>query len=88
MTALFADLSERERQRTRHAHEYRAHERRRVLALCDAIQIAVAAGQHIRADMLLNEMHALVDSALARRRGAPTRIGACRTVSSGAVQAK
>jgi len=76
MTALFADLSERERQRTRHAHEYRAHERRRVLALCDAIQVAVATGQHIRAGILLNEMRALVDSALARRKGAPTRIGA------------
>ena len=76
MTALFADLSERERQRTRHAHEYRARERRRVLALCDAIQVAVATGQHIQAGMLLNEMHALVDSALARRKDAPTRIRA------------
>ncbi len=76
MKALFADLSERTRQRNKDICAYKANERRQVLALCDAIQVAVAKGQHGRAGMLLKEMHALVDSALIRRSGAPPRIGA------------
>ena len=71
MKALFADLSERTR---RHRHEIagrRANERRQVLALCDAIQIAIAAGDHARVDTLLAEMHGIVDAALARRRRRP-----------------
>jgi hypothetical protein len=71
MKALFADISERARQRHQDVQAYRANERRQVLALCDAIQIAIAKGQHDRADMLLNEMQAIVDAALARRRGFP-----------------
>jgi hypothetical protein len=47
-----------------------------VLALRDAVQLAVASGQHDRADMLLTEMHRIVDPALARRRGVPVRISA------------
>jgi len=70
MKALFADISERTRQRYRDVQAYKAHERRQVLALCDAIQIAVAKGQHDRATMLLKEMQAIVDTALARRHGA------------------
>jgi hypothetical protein len=69
MKALFADISERARQRHRDIYAYKAHERRQVLALCDAIQIAVARGHHDRADMLLKEMQAIVDTALARRHG-------------------
>ena len=69
MKALFADLSERARQRNKDIYAYKANERRQVLALCDAIQVAVTKGQHDRADMLLKEMHAIVDSALARRSG-------------------
>jgi hypothetical protein len=49
------------------------HDRRRVLALFDAVQIAVAKGQHDRADTLLKEMHAIVAQALAERRGTPAR---------------
>ena len=58
MKALFADVSERVRQRSRDIDAYKAHERRQVLALCDAVQIAVAKGQHDRVNMLLKEMHA------------------------------
>jgi hypothetical protein len=76
MKALFADLSERDRQRRKNISAYKATERRQVLALCDAIQIAVATGQHDRTNMLLKEMHGIVDSALARRSGVPLRIGA------------
>jgi hypothetical protein len=76
MKALFADLSARARQRHRDINAYRANERRLVLALCDAIQVAVAAGQHDRAHILLKEMQAIVDSALARRSGVPLQIGA------------
>jgi hypothetical protein len=76
MKALFADLSERTRQRRRDIDAYKASERRHVLALCDAVQVAVAKGQHNLADILLKEMHAIVDSALARRRRAPLPIGA------------
>jgi hypothetical protein len=70
MKALFADISERARQHYRDAQASKANERRHVLALCDAIQIAVANAQHDRANMLLNEMQAIVPTALARRRGA------------------
>jgi hypothetical protein len=67
MKALFADISERTRQHYRDVHADRAHERRQILALFDATQIAVAKGQHDRVDLLLKEMHAIVDAALARR---------------------
>jgi hypothetical protein len=76
MKALFADLSERTRQRRRDIDAYKASERRHVLALCDAVQVAVATGQHNQANILLKEMHAIVDSALARRSRVPPRIGA------------
>ena len=68
MKPLFADLSERARQRRRDVSAYKAHERRHVLALFDALQIAIANGQHDRVDMLLEDMHAIVDPVLARRR--------------------
>ena len=67
MKALFANLSERARQRNKDIYAYKANERRQVLALCDAIQVAVAKGQRDRANMLLREMHAIVDPAVARR---------------------
>ena len=76
MKALFADLSERTRQRDRDITAYKTHERRQVLALCDAVQIAVSTGQHDRVDMLLKEMHAVVDAALARRSAVALRISA------------
>lgn len=76
MKALFADLSERVRQRNRDMNAYKAHERRQVRALFDAVQIAVAKGQHDRVDTLLKEMHAIVDPALARRRGTALPISA------------
>jgi len=69
--ALFADLPEQDRQ---HKQEIQAHqeaERQRVLALCDTIQIAVARGQHDRANALLQEMHAIFGAALSRRRCSP-----------------
>lgn len=76
MKALFADLSERARQRNRDINAHKAHERRQVLALFDAVQIAIANGQHDRVDTLLKEMHAIVDPALARHRGIALAIGA------------
>jgi len=76
MKALFADLSEQSRQRGRDIYQYKAIERRHVLALCDAIQVAVAKGQRDRADILLKEMHAIVEAALARRRVAARRMDA------------
>ena len=75
MKAVFADLSERTRQRNKDISGYKRNERRQVLALCDAVQIAVAEGQQDRAEGLLKEMHAIVDSALARRSGVPRRVG-------------
>jgi hypothetical protein len=75
MKALFADLSERARQRGRDIQAYKAKERRQVLALCDAIQVAVASEQSDRVDMLLKDMHVVVDAALARRHGVPPRFG-------------
>jgi hypothetical protein len=74
MKALFADSSERNRQRNKNIPAYKGTERRQVLALCDSIQIALARGQYDRTNILLKEMHAIVDSALARRRGTP-RVG-------------
>jgi hypothetical protein len=74
MKTLFADISERERQHRRNRQAYRNDERRQVLALFDAIQIAVAEGEHHRAGTLLREIHALVDASLVRRRGWPARI--------------
>jgi hypothetical protein len=65
MKAQFADLSERTRQWDEQRRTYRRDERRRVWALCDAIQIASASGQQQRVGLLLEEMHALV--ARARR---------------------
>ena len=76
MKALFADLSERTRQRRRDIDACKSSERRHVLALCDAVQVAVATGQRDQANILLKEMHAIVDSALARRSRVPPRIGA------------
>jgi hypothetical protein len=76
MKALFADISERERQRHRNRDAYRKGERRQVLALFDAIQIAVADGEHDRAGILLREIHAIVDASLVRRRGWPARMSA------------
>jgi hypothetical protein len=67
--ALFADLAEVSRQRRADGLAHRASERRRVLALCDAIQVAHANGQHLRVSVLLKEMNVIVSSALARRRG-------------------
>jgi hypothetical protein len=74
MKALFADLFACERERRQYLAARRADERRRVLALCDAVQIALANGQHDRADMLLTEMHRIVDVALARRSGIRARV--------------
>ena len=68
MKALFADLSELTRQRRADGQAYRVNERRQVLELCDAIQVALANEQHDRVNLLLTEMHAIVSSALARRR--------------------
>ena len=68
MKALFADITERSRQRHHDISAYKRDERRQVLVLCDAVQIAVANGQRDRANVLLKEMHAIVNSALARRR--------------------
>jgi hypothetical protein len=76
MKALFADISERARQHYKDAHAYRTNERRQVFALFDAIQIAVAKGQHDRVNLLLEEMHAIVDAAIARRHRWPARISA------------
>ena len=70
MKALFADLAEVTRQRRADSLANRAKERRQVLALSDAVQLAIANGQHDRVGLLLKEMHAIVSSALARRRGA------------------
>jgi len=76
MKALFADLSEQTRRWRDHSRACRANERRQVLALCDAIQVAIAKGQHDRVSMLLREMHAIVEPALARRNGVRLRVSA------------
>ena len=71
MKALFADLSEQDRQRKKDIDAHKATERRQVLALCDAIQVAVARGQHDRANTLLQEMRAIVDRRPGRLRRQP-----------------
>ena len=76
MAALFADLSERCRRQSRNSRAYKAAERDRVFALCDAIQVAVARGQHDQVSVLLEEMRGIVEPALARRTGVPLRISA------------
>jgi hypothetical protein len=76
MKALFADISERARRHRKDAAAYRTDERRRVLALFDAIQIAAAQGQQDRVTVLLEEMQAIVDAALVRRRRWPAKISA------------
>jgi hypothetical protein len=76
MKALFADLAERSRRQRAPSRAYVADERTQVLALFDAIQVALAKGQPDRVHSLLKEMHALVDPALARRRRVGLRISA------------
>ncbi len=68
MRALFADLAEVTRQRRTDFAAYRANERRQVMALCDAIQVALANQQHDRVNYLLKDLQAIVGAALARRR--------------------
>ena len=74
MKALFADLSERTRQERVLRRAYQRSERQRVLALGDAIHIALAEGRHDRVGILMKEMHAIVSAALARRARAERRI--------------
>ena len=76
MKALFADISEQERRRRKDADAFRSDERRRVSALYDAIQIALAKGDHPCVNRLLFEMHAIVNAAFARRSRFPGRISA------------
>jgi hypothetical protein len=76
MKALFADLSEVTRQRRADSLADRANERRQVLALCDAVQVALANEQHDRVGILLKEMRSIVDPALARRRRVGLRMTA------------
>jgi hypothetical protein len=71
MRAVFANLSELTRQHNRDFHSRARFERLQVLALCDAVQIAVARGQHDRATALLTEMRSLVEPVLAKRAGRP-----------------
>ena len=79
MKALFADISEQERRRRRDADAFRKDERRRVSALYDAIQIALAKGDHDRVNLLLGEMHMIVNAASARRTRFPGRTSAWPT---------
>jgi hypothetical protein len=74
--ARFSDISEHTRTWREQGRAYRADERRQVLALFDAIQVAVTKGQHDRVSMLLREMRTIVESALARRHEMPRRISA------------
>jgi hypothetical protein len=76
MKAPFADIFERAWQHHKDADAYKTNERRQVLALFDAIQIAVEKGHDDRVSRLLKEMHVIVDAALARRRRWPARISA------------
>ena len=76
MKAPFADLAERSRQQRAYSRAYLADERTQVLALFDAIQVALADQQHDRVSILLREMHSIVDAALARRRRVGLRISA------------
>jgi hypothetical protein len=71
MKAKFADLSERARQWDEQRRAYRRDERRRVWALCDAIQLASASGRHDQVGLLLKEMQALVDCSRRGRRQIP-----------------
>ena len=74
MKALFASLSEDARIWRARKHSDRVNERRQVLALFDAIQVAIAERKQDRASMLLQELHVIVGSALARRHDMPRRI--------------
>lgn len=65
--ARFADLAEHTRRWERGRTDV-VRERRKVHALCDAIQVAVANRQHDHVNSLLKEMRGIVASALARRR--------------------
>jgi hypothetical protein len=76
LKALFADLSERARPWNNDMAASKVRERQHVLALCDAVQMAIAEGQHDRVAILLKEVRAIVDSALARRRETPLPISA------------
>ena len=76
MKTLFADLAERSRQQRAHSRAYLADERTQVLALFDAIQVALAKGQGDRVSILLKEMHSIVDPVLARRRRLGLRMSA------------
>ena len=71
MKALFADISERERQHAKHAAAFRRDERRRVSGLYDAVQVALAEGDHDRVTLLLQEMRSMVNAAFARRKRVP-----------------
>jgi hypothetical protein len=51
-----------------HSHASRADERAQVLAVFDALQVALAGGHRDRVTTLLNVMRSLVYPALARRR--------------------
>ena len=74
MKALFSDLSAHTRTWRERGRAYRANERQHVLALFDAIQVAITKGQHDRVSMLLSEMRTIVESALARRNEMSRRI--------------
>jgi hypothetical protein len=74
--ALFSDLSEHTRTWRERGRAHGANERRHVLALFDAIQVAVTKGQHDRVSMLLREMRTIVESSVARRNEMPRRISA------------
>lgn len=76
MKALFSDLSEHTRTWRERGRAHGANERRHVLALFDAIQVAVTKGQHDRVSMLLREMRTIVESSVARRNEMPRRISA------------
>jgi hypothetical protein len=74
--ALFADLSEHTRTWRAHRYSDSVNERRHVLALFDAVQVAITERQHEQVDVLLREMQVVVESALARRNQVPRRIRA------------
>ena len=76
MKALFADISEQERRRRKDADAFRNDERHRVAALYDAIQMALATDDCNRVNLLLLEMHTIVNAAFARRSRFPSRISA------------
>jgi len=79
MKALFADISEQARQRKRDADAFKRDEWRQVFALYDAVQIALAKGDHDRVNLLLEHLHAIVDAALDRRRRFSVRISVSPT---------